>query len=188
MKRRGFLLGAAGVAGAVSTPWLTAAGAATDDDLSYANFGLASSYLLADFYGRALEAGRLGTAARRSLRTGRTAANQHARALTELLTGAGDPPAAAEDFAFEWPQGTFTTAGRTRQTGLGVLRATAGAYQRAAATSTEPSYRALFASLAGSLAEQAGALAALGGDLGVTSFPTALDLEAASAALEEYLG
>ena len=65
MKRRGFLLGAAGVAGAVASPWVSVAGAATDDDLAYANFGLASSYLLADFYGRALEAGRLGTAARR---------------------------------------------------------------------------------------------------------------------------
>ena len=188
MKRRGFLLGAAGVAGAVASPWVSVADAATDDDLAYANFGLASSYLLADFYGRALEAGRLGTAARRPLRAGRAASNQHARALTALLAGAGDSPAAAEDFAFEWPQGTFTTAGSTREAGLAVLRATSGAYQRATATSTEPTYRVLFASLAASLAEQAGALTAPVGGAPVVPFPAALDLEAASAALEGYLG
>ena len=187
LKRRGFLLGAVGVAGAVASPWASVAGAATDDDLAYANFGLASSYLLADFYGRALEADRLGTAARRSLRAGRAAANQHVRALTALPTDAGDTPAAAEDFAFEWPQGTFTTARRTRATGVAVLRATSRAYQRATATSTEPTYRVLFASLAASLAEQAGVLAAQGGAT-VAPFPAGLDLEAASGALEGYLG
>ena len=69
-----------------------------------------------------------------------------------------------------------------------MLRATSGAYQRAAATSTEPTYRVLFASLAASLAEQAGVLAAQGGGATVAPFPAALDLEAASAALEGYLG
>ena len=44
----------------------------------------------------------------------------------------------------------------------------------------------LFASLAASVAEQAGALALPG--TGVEPFPIALDLEAASAALEDYLG
>ena len=66
-----------------------------------------------------------------------------------------------------------------------MLNAVRGAYQTASATLREP-YRVLFASLAASVAEQAGALALPGA--GVEPFPTALDLEAASAALEAYLG
>jgi hypothetical protein len=188
MNRRRLLLAAAGVAGigAASSPWSPSVLAATDDDLAYANFGLASSYLLADFYGRALQSGRLGPVARPTLRRGRTAANLQARALTDLLTGAGDTPATTEDFTFAWPTTALATAAATRRTGLTLLHAVRGAYQGAAATLSETSYRVLFASLAASVAEQAGALALPGAD--VPPFPVALDLEAASAALEVYLG
>jgi hypothetical protein len=188
MNRRRLLIAAAGAAGigAASSPWSPSALAATDDDLAHANFGIASSYLLADFYGRALQAGRLGPAARPTLRQGRTASNLQARALTDLLTGAGDTPATAEDFSFEWPTTALATAAATRRTGLTVLRAVQGAYQSAAATLSETSYRVLFASLAASVAAQAGALAPPGA--GAEAFPVALDLEAASAALEAYLG
>ena len=48
---------------------------------------------------------------------------------------------------------------------------------------TEPTYRVLFASLAASYGEQVGHLSG-----SVESFPTPMDLETASAALESYLG
>lgn len=183
--RRRFLFATATGLLAVGTGVRSAA-AATDDDLAYANFGLASSYLLADFYGRALQSGRLGSAALPTLRRGRSASTLQARALTDLLTGAGDTPATADDFTFEWPAATLATAAATRRTGLTVLNAVRGAYQTASATLSESSYRVLFASLAASVAEQAGALALPGA--GVEPFPAALGLEAASAALEDYLG
>ena len=82
-----------------------------------------------------------------------------------------------------WPATTFTTAARIRSTGLGVLRPVRAAYQQAAATVTEPSYRVLFASLAASYGEQVGHFSG-----SVESFPTPMDLETASAALEDYLG
>lgn len=157
--------------------------AATEGDLAVANFGLATSYLLADFYARSLASGRLSATARPALRTGQTASNGHARALTELLTGAGDAPATAEDFAFEWPDSAFATVAAIRRTGAGVLNAALGAYQGAVATVTEPTYRVLFASIAASLGQQLGAL---GG--AVEPFPVALELESASAALEAFLG
>ena len=183
--RRRFLFATATGLLAAGTSVRSAA-AATDDDLVYANFGLASSYLLADYYGRALQSGRLGPVARPTLRRGRSASTLQARALTDLLTGAGDTPATVDDFTFEWPAGAFPTAAATRRTGLTVLNAVRGAYQTASATLGESSYRMLFASLAASVAEQAGAFAPPG--TGVEPFPTALDLEAASAALEDYLG
>ena len=188
ISRRRLLLAAAGAAGigVAASPWSRSALAATDDDLAYANFGLASSFLLADYYGRALRAGRLGPAARPTLQRGRSASTLQARALSDLLTGAGDTPATAEDFEFVFPAASLATAAAIRRTGLTLLNAPRGAYQSASATTSESSYRVLVASLAASVAEQVGALAPPGA--GVESFPAALELETASAALEAYLG
>ncbi len=161
--------------------------AATDDDLAYANFGLAAAYLAADYYARALEADTLGVDARRTLRSGRSASLAHARAISDLVTGAGDTPAASDDFAFEWPAKAFDTAAATRKRGVDVLRPTLGAYQSAASAVSEPSYRVLFASLVASVGQQLGALVGSVGER-VEPFPPALDLETASAALETYLG
>jgi hypothetical protein len=185
--RRRFLIGAAGVTGVVGTLWLGAATAATDDELAYANFGLAAAYLAVDYYTRALDAGTLGAGARRTLRSGRAASLTQARALTDVITGAGDTPASAEDFEFAWPNNAFATAASTRRTGLSVLRPTLGAYQSAAATVSMPSYRVLYASLGAGLGQQVGALVGPTGER-AEPFPPALDLEAASAALEGYLG
>ena len=160
--------------------------AATENDLAYANFGLATSYLVADFYSRSLEAAKLEASTRPALRRGRAAATLHARELTALLTGAGDTPATAEDFTFEWPVPTFATAASIRRTGTAVLRASLGAYQQAAATLTEPTYRVLFASLSASVAQQVGTFTTAGAP--AEPFPLALDLETASAALEAFLG
>ena len=161
--------------------------AATDEDLAYANFGLAAAYLAADYYSRALHGGKLGRDGVRTLHAGRGASLAHARALSELITGAGDTPATAEDFEFAWPAKVFATASSTRKTGLDVLRPTLGAYQSAAAIVAIPAYRILYASLGASLGQQIGALAGPIGDP-AEPFPPALDLETASAALEGYLG
>ena len=161
--------------------------AATDDELAYANFGLAAAYLAADYYAHALEADKLGADSRRTLRSGRAASLSQARALSDLITGAGDTPAASEDFAFEWPAKAFDTAAATRTTGLDVLRPTLGAYQSAVAAVSESSYRVLYASLVASLGQQIGALVGSVGER-VEPFPPALDLESASDALEGYLG
>src|SRR5262245_48509745 len=186
MNRRRFLVGAAGVTGvAVGAPWIGTATAATDDEVAYANFGLAAAYLAADYYARALDAGVLE--AGRTLRSGRSASLAQARALTDLITGAGDTPAAAEDFEFAWPDNAFATAASTLRTGLDVLRPTLGAYQSAASSVIMPSYRVLYASLGASLGQQIGALAGPTGER-AEPFPPAMDLEAASAALESYLG
>lgn len=190
MNRRRFLLVAAGTtATAAGTPWLAGAGAATDDELAYANFGVAASLLASDFYAKAIAANAFKGDGNRALRRGRVAANRHAAALGALLTGAGQTVPVADDFEFVWPDGSFATARRAGVAGLTVLRPTLGAFQTAASSVSEPSYRTLFASLVASVGEQIGVLAGLSSDaLGAEPFPVALDLESASAALESYLG
>jgi hypothetical protein len=186
LNRRRLLALAAGGAAVAGLP-IRSAAAATDDELAYANFGLAAAYLAADYYAQALESGKLGADARRTLRSGRSASLAHARAISDLLTGAGETSAASDDFAFEWPVKAFDTAASTRKTGVDVLRPTLGAYVNAATAVSEASYRLLYASLAASVGQQVGALVGAIGER-VEPFPPALDLEAASAALEGYLG
>ncbi len=183
------MVGAVGASVAtVAAPWLAPAHAATEDDLAFANFGAASEYLLKDFYANALEAKVVSGPRVAVLRRGRSAAAQHARALSQLLIGAGDVAPVEEDFQFAWPARTFRTEQALVATGVGVLSALRGAYQTAGTSSTEPSYRVLYASLAASGSQQIGALSALAGRAAVETFPVALDLEAASARLEAYLG
>jgi hypothetical protein len=186
MNRRRFLVGAVGTGTiAVAAPWVQAASAASDDELAYANFGVSGELLLADFYAKAIEADVYSAPATAVLRRGRAAATQHAKALGDLLVGAGQTAPAVDDFAFEWPEGTFATATAAAKAGTTVLRALLGAYQSALATLSEPDYRILYASLAAGIGQQLGALL---GRAGVEPFPVAVDLEAASAALEGYLG
>ena len=169
-------------------PWLATAGAATDDDLAFANFGVSSEFLLKDFHSKALASKAFGPAQAKVLKRGRSSAAQHAKALGALLVGAGQTAPVEEDFAFEWPEKTFSDTTEAVKTGLTVLRTLLGSYQTAAASVSEPDPRVLYASLAASLGQQIGALSALSGAAVTEPFPVALDLETASAALEAYLG
>jgi hypothetical protein len=177
----------AGLASAAS-PWLAGAAAATEDDLAFANFGASTEFLVKDYYTKALEAKIVSGAKASTLKRGRSYAAQHAKALSDLLVGAGDVAPLAEDFQFAWPAKTFKSEKDAASTGVGVLRALLGAYQTAAATTSEQSHRVLYASLTASVGEQIAALAAFEGANDVEPFPVATDLEIASDALEKYLG
>ena len=189
MDRRRFLVSTAGVtAAAVAAPWLATARGATDDELAYANFGASAELLAQDFYARATEARKFSGRQLQTLRRGRTAAAQHAKALGDLLVGAGQVAPTREDFEFGFAANAFADAAAIVTTGVAVLSPLLGAYQTAAASVIEPTYRVLYASLAASVGEQIGACAALSSRIVAEPFPAALDLEAASAALEGYLG
>jgi hypothetical protein len=186
LNRRRFLAGASALS--VGGAWAGSAGAATEDDLAFANFGASAELLLRDFYAKALATRKFGDARGDVLRQGRSIAAQHARALGDLLTGAGDSAPLAEDFQFVWPRAAFAGERATVRTGVSLLRPLLGTYQTAAASASVPSYRVLFASLSASLGQQTATLSALHAPVAAEPFPVATDLEAASAALEPYLG
>ena len=119
-------------AAVLATRWVGAASAATDDDLAFAYFGLSAELLLADFYAKAIDAGRVATEDVSTLRHGRTAAKQHARALSDLLAGAGADVPTAKDFAFQWPKAVFSESSKTLETGATILTSVQGVYQTAA--------------------------------------------------------
>lgn len=189
MNRRRLLVSAAGVStAALGVPWLASASAATDDELAFANFGVSVELLLEDFYALSLDAKVFSGAQNAVLRSGRSAAAQHAKTLGGLLVGAGQTAPARDDFDFAWPDDTFSGASAITTTGAVVLRALLGSYQTASATVADPDYRILYASLVASVAQQTAALSTLSGRAGAEPFPVAIDLEAASASLEAYLG
>ena len=192
MNRRSLLLSAAGAGVAVSG--LTAAqglaaASATDDELAFASFGQATELLLADFYARATAA-RIATGPEaRDLAHGALSASEHAAALANLLTDAGQTASVAEDFEFQWPDGTFATRRAVGRTGLEIARPLLGVYLTAAIGVSVASYRTLFTTMAANVAQQVAALSRLsGGRMVGLSFPPAVDVETANNALEAYLG
>jgi Ferritin-like domain len=192
MNRRRLILSAAGAGLAVSglaAPAGLAASTATDDELAYANFGLAAEFLLQDFYAQTA-AGKVVTgAAARDVARGSFNAGEHAAALSRLLTDAGQTAAVEEDFEFAWPDGTFASRKSAAAAGLTVTQAVLGVYLGAAGAISIASYRTLFASMAANLAQQVAALSRLSGGRAVgVSFPSALAVETASDAIEAYLG
>ncbi len=193
MNRRRLILSAAGAGLAVSglaapTSGLAAL-AATDDELAYANFGQAAEFLLKDFHAKTTAAKLFSGAAMREIARGGLNAAQHADALSKLLTGAGQTAAVEEDFEFAWPDGTFASKKSATAAGLTITQPLLGVYLSAAAAISIPSYRTLFASMAANLAQQVGSLTQLsGGRVVGISFPSAVDVETASDAIEAYLG
>ncbi len=165
------------------------ASAATDDELAFANFGAASELLLKDYYAQ-VRAAKLykGSLAGAFTRSG-FAAGEHVVALSNLLVDSGQSAPLAEDFEFAWPAATFKTRKAAATAGLTIVDALLGAYLTASATSPTQSVRVLFSSLAASLGEQRSMLLLARGRTAIgNSFPAAVDLETASAAVERYLG
>ena len=185
--RRRLLCVAAGGAALAALPVLPGF-AATDEELAYANLAASGELLLADLYGNALGANAVSDPGRAALRNGRRAAIRHARALSGLLTGAGQDAPTAQDFDFQWPTKAFATPAAIASTGRTVLRTMLGLYQTAVVAVSEPTHRVLYASLAASSGQQLGALTALAAGVVVEPFPVARDLERASGTLEPYLG
>ena len=154
----------------------------------FANFGASTEFLVKDFYTKALEAKVVSAAQTATLKRGRSAAGQHVKALSELLVGAGDVAPAPEDFDFQWPAGTFSQREGDRGDRHRRPASTARRVSDSCGGGRDPAYRVLYASLAASVSQQLAALAARAGQNAIEPFPTAMDLEAASAALEAYLG
>ncbi len=192
MNRRTLILSAAGASLVVTgfaVPAGLAAATPTDDELAYANFGLAAEFLLQDYYAKVAAAKLFAGPASREIVRGGFNAGEHAVALARLLTDAGQTAAVKEDFAFAWPDGTFAVRKSARAAGPLIAQTLLGVYVGAAGAISITSYRALFASMAANVAQQVAALSELsGGRMVGVSFPSALDVQTASDAIEAYLG
>jgi hypothetical protein len=190
MARRGsvpLLLATACVAAGFSALASGASAAPGEGDYAYAQFGVAAEYLLADFYARAAASKKFAGAELSALRRARFNAGEHVTAMGGMLTGGGQPLAAAADFSFSYPKDAFGSRVSIAKTGLAIEQAVVGAYLDAATSVTEPSFREVFARVLANDVEHLGLLTRIaGGRLEWNSFPEPLSLEAAGDAIERY--
>jgi hypothetical protein len=183
------LVAGAGTAAIAGVLGVRDAAAATEDELAFANFGLAAELLLVDFYGRATEAGHFSGRTARDLRLARRSAREHAAALTRLLADAGETAATAEDFEFDWPADVFASAASAAAVGLTIAEALLGTYLAASTATAGQAARSLYVRMVANLARQVAVLGRAAGGRGVgVSFPPPLTLEEASDRIEGYLG
>jgi hypothetical protein len=189
VNRRRFVF-SAGAAVVLPGSLATAARAdVSEGELAYANFAIAAEYLMADFYAKALEAKLFHGSVREGATRAHFNEGEHARALSTLLTDAGQPVPLQDDFEFPWPKKTFETLGEAAKVGARIEGAVLGAYLSAAIALTRETYRSLFTRAAADEAQHLTVLSwvANGKPVG-NSFPLPLDLEEATNVLGPYLG
>jgi hypothetical protein len=145
--------------------------------------------LLADFYGHAIASKQVSGLELAALRRARFNAGEQLAALSRILTDGAQPLAAAADFTFTYPAGTFASRRSIAKTGSAIEQAVLGAYLSAAVSVSVPSFREVFARTLASSAEHVSVLSriATGRPIG-NSFPDTLTLKAASDVLDPYFG
>jgi len=193
MDRRSFVRTAAAggltlAGGAVLAP-RAAAAPPTDDELAYANFGIAAELLLVDFYRQAAASKLFSGEALAALKRAGFNDAEHATALAKALTDSGQAAPVAEDFTFTWPKGTFASRGAVARLGLKLETALLGVYLAALDATANADLRLAYSRISASEAQHVSVLAGIaeGRPLGL-SFPEPLDLEPASAVVGPYLG
>jgi hypothetical protein len=167
----------------------TARAAAPESDYAYAQFGVGAEYLLADFYGHAVASKKFSGVELSALRRARFNAGEQLAALSRILSDGAQPVAAAADFTFTYPVGTFASRKSIAKTGLAIEEAALGADLSAAIEVSVPAFREVFARVSASLGEHVSVLSRIvsGRPIG-NSFPNTLTLQAASDALDPYFG
>jgi hypothetical protein len=186
---RSAALGSAALVGGGILPAVALAAPPTDDELAYANLGVATELLLADFYDRAAKAKLFKGGAEGAIVRARFNELEHADALSKAIVAAGQTAPVAEDFEFAWPANAFKTKGTAAALGLKLERTLVGVYLQAVITGSNGDLRTLFARI---LANEAAHLSVCGGlatrrAVG-NSFPEPIDVETASDLVGPYLG
>jgi len=165
----------------------SSADAPPDIDLANARLLVAIELLLADFYRRALKADRFGAAGRDAFGRALFNETEHLAAVSKILTGAGQTPAASGDIDFSYPAAAFASRRGVAHLGMKLERLALGAYLGAVASVQSQALKVPLAQIA---ACEARHLTVLSGDAtghGLDeSFGDPIPIDEASNALGEY--
>ncbi|MBA3844498.1 MAG: ferritin-like domain-containing protein [Actinobacteria bacterium] len=183
LSRSGFLASAAALALAPSA----LADPLADADLAGARVLVTVELLLQDFYGRALAAKRLGPEGRDGLLRGRSNETEHLAAVSQILVGAGQVPATADDIDFAYPDHAYDSVASIAQLGAALEQLALGAYLGAVADVKSVALKQPLARIAACEAQHLGFFRgiATGHEL-AQSFPDPLTVDAVSNALDRY--
>ena len=166
----------------------TAAGPLSDLDLALARVAVGAEILAVDFYTRALAARKLGVVETGHLERALFNEQEHLKAVTGILTGAGQPAASADDFTIAFPKGAFDSGGSIARLGVTLETAFVGIYLGAVDAFSASGLRTAAARIAASESQHLSVFSSLAANhpIGV-SFPATIQYETASDVLDAYL-
>ncbi len=177
------------LAGSVAGSFVRSASAATipDADLAYARLLVGAELLALDFYTKAIAAKQFGADATKALKRAFFNEQEHYAAVSEILTGAAQIPAAPADFDFVYPEKTFDSKGSIVKLAVDLETTVLGAYLGAVDALQTNTLKLPVARIAASEAQHLGVFTELAGGepIGI-SFPNALSIDAVSDALDRY--
>jgi hypothetical protein len=158
-----------------------------DADLAYARLLVAIELLASDFWTRAIASKQFDGDPLRYLKRALFNEQEHYQSVSGILTGAGQPPAVAEDFDFLYPNGTFGSKSSIVKLGVTLKTTFLGAYLGAVGALQTNTLKQPVARIAASEAEHLSVVTRLsGGDPVGVSFPNALTIDEVSSALDAY--
>jgi hypothetical protein len=102
--------------------------ALTDLDLAIARQAVAAEILAIAFYTQALASKQLGNGELKYLKRAQFNEQEHLKAVSDVLTAAGQTPSTSDDFTITFPKNSFTTAGSIAKLGVTLETGFVGAY------------------------------------------------------------
>jgi hypothetical protein len=158
-----------------------------DGDLAYARLLVGAELLASDFYARAIASKQFSGDNLKSLRRALFNEQDHYRAVSGILSGAGQVAASAEDFDFSYPRGAFASPMSLAKLGVTLETTFLSAYLGAVDGLQASALKQPVARIAANEAEHLSLFASLIGRnrIGI-SFPNALTIDEASNALDAF--
>ena len=187
--RRGAVGGGAVLSGTVFGAFAERADAATvpDSDLAYLRLLVAAELLEADFQRLALKSGKLTSRSKAVIKKMSADEKAHYEALARLMTDAGQIPATAGDIDFSYPKNTFASWSSVAKVASQIETIVLGSYLGSVQNVQTEALRLPIGRIAANEAQHVGALAGLRGRTVIgRAFASALQIEAASAALDKF--
>ncbi len=99
-----------------------------DGDLAYARLLVGAELLALDFHTLAIASKELNGDALRYAKRALFNEEEHYKTVSEILSGAGQPPAVTADFDFAYPKGAFTSKASIAKLGVTLETIFLGAY------------------------------------------------------------
>ena len=166
----------------------TASGPLSDSDLALARLAVGAEILAAEFYTQAIASKKYGAAVSKDLRRALFNEQEHLKAVSEVISGAGQTPSTADDFDIAFPKNTFATRGSIAKFGVALETTMVGAYLGAVGSLDNPDLQTVAAQIASCESHHLSVFGELAADrpLGL-SFPVPLDEATASTFLDQFL-
>jgi hypothetical protein len=164
-----------------------AAAGVPDGDLAFLRLLIGAELLAADFQTQALASGKLSSKSTALVKQMLADEKAHYTGLANLLTGAGQIPATADDMNFAYPKGSFDSEASIMKLAATLEDVTLGAYLGAVENVQTAQLRLPIGQISANEAQHQSALAAASGRPPIGhAFGPALSIAAVSGALDAY--